>query len=528
MKQFISILIIISVASGAFAQESNWYYTHETSEPDRVSFEPTARLEYKIINTLDTERKNCPVVIRRTDFPIPDVHELWITIVDPSLPPYEGPDEEVLKVTGGHQLRAEENGHIIFHQLDDLDKDGIWDELFFQTDLQPKEEKTIYIYLGENSQGWNKHYTHANIGSYCRHLMPFWESENVGWKIWFANCCDVFGKRKPVLMSQHLYMDNLDGYGASVINRDWGSDIQSVDKTMGGGAICLFEYPDMPDSISLPRFTPVQARLAREGSSFNAGQISDTRYAYEVVVNGPVRSVIKIKTMNWNSGEGSYELEQYYTVYAKQSYCTCRVIFRNFQPKKAGVRMGCGIRKKPGKEYLYQKGGAVISSGPEIVRDPEHIDDRADWLLPFIGKAIVVKEKFNPEYRYAEYEEGQHTFCVTPDTDNRFEYALFAAWSEGAVYNNREDFEKYVTTTAVELNNPVETFFVRYEEKSELWEIDNLEKIGGHPVDVIGDPEVVNTEIGRAVEFDGNGDMLLVDFNPIGDARAFTVEVIFK
>ena len=53
-------------------------------------------------------------------------------------------------------------------------------------------------------------YTHANIGSYARHQMPFWESENVGWKIWFANALDVYAKRKPVLMSNHLYMENLD------------------------------------------------------------------------------------------------------------------------------------------------------------------------------------------------------------------------------------------------------------------------------------------------------------------------------
>jgi hypothetical protein len=183
------------------------------------------------------ERKNHPVVISRDEFPMPDIHEMWITIVDPSLPSYEGPDAKVLAIYGGHQLRSEAHGHAVFHQLDDLDKDGIWDELFFQTDLKPKEEKRIYIYLGENGQGWNKHSTHANVGSYCRHQMPFWESENVGWKIWFANCCDVYAKRKPLLMSNHLYMENLDGYGVSEINPDWGSDIQSVAGTMGGGAI---------------------------------------------------------------------------------------------------------------------------------------------------------------------------------------------------------------------------------------------------------------------------------------------------
>jgi len=65
-------------------------------------------------------------------------------------------------------------------------------------------------------------------------------------------------------------------------------------------------------------------------------------------------------------------------------------------------------------------------------------------------------------------------------------------------------------------------------EKSEHWHIDNLQEIGGHAVTVFGDPQVVDTEIGKALKFDGEGDMLLVDFNPIGNAKEFTVEVVFK
>ena len=421
-------------------------------------------MEFTISNTLDIDRQHCPVIIKREDFPTPDIHEMWITVVDPELPSFEGPSDELLRLQGGHQLRKETNGHAIFHQLDDLDKDGIWDELFFQVDIEAGANKTIFIYLGENIRGWNKHLTHANIGSYARHLMPFWESENVGWKIWFANCCDVFAKRKPVLMSNHLYMDNYDGYGVSLINEDWGSDIQGVAGSLGGGGICLFEFPEVPDSISLPRFTPVQAELA-PGSLWNAGQISDTRYAYEVVVNGPVRSTIKIKGMNWNSGSGYYEYEQLYTVYAKQSYCTSRVRFTTFQPKKAGVMMGCGFKKKPEEDHFIQDGGMIISSGPEGIRDPEKIDDREDYQVDFIGSALVVKDKYHPEYQFVPGYHGNHTFSVTPGHDNSYEYLLSSAWSEGAVYNNKNDFTDYIRKTHLEFNNPVEIHFMGLHEK---------------------------------------------------------------
>jgi hypothetical protein len=428
------------------------------------SFKPYQRIEYKIKNELNFDRLNCPVIIKREDFPLADLHEMWVTVVDPSLPPYEGPSEELIRLQGGHQMRAETNGHAIFHQLDDLDKDGIWDELFFQTDIKSNSTKTIYIYLGENIRGWNKHFTHANIGNYCRHLMPFWESENVGWKIWFANSCDVYAKRKPGLMSNFLYMENLDGYAVSARNNDWGSDIQGVANSLGGGGICLFENADNPELISLPRFTPAQAMKAPK-SLWNAGQISDTRYAYEVVVNGPIRSMIKIKGMNWNSGNGFYEYEQFYSTYAHQSYCTSKVVFTKFHPESNNVKMGCGFKKKPDETQFVQKNGIIISSGPEAIKDPEKIDKRKEYIVDFIGTALIVKEQYKPEYHFVEEYEGNHTFKIRAPKNNSFEFLLSSAWSEGAVFNTREKFTDYIKTTAAEYNNPLNIELVHIQEK---------------------------------------------------------------
>ena len=456
MQKLLFILLVTTSLSLSSSGQYPWY--------TQGDFTPGVRMEFTISNHLDIDRQHCQVIIKRENFPIPDIHEMWVTVVDPEGQPFEGPTEELLSLQGGHQLREETNGHAVFHQLDDLDKDGIWDELFFQVNIQANASKTIFIYLGENIRGWNKHFTHANIGSYARHQMPFWESENVGWKIWFANCLDVFAKRKPVLMSNHLYMDNVDGYGVSLINEDWGSDIQGVAGSLGAGGICLFEFPEFPDSVSLPRFTPTQSELA-PGSLWNAGQISDTRYAYEVVVNGPVRSIIKIKGMNWNSGSGFYEYEQLYTVYAKQSYCTSRVTFTTFQPKKSGVMMACGFKKKPREDHFIQEKGMIISSGPEAIRDPEKIDDREDYQVDFIGSALVVKDIYHPEYQFVPSYHGNHTFKITPGQNNSYEFLLASAWSEGAVYNNKKDFTDYIRKSELEFNNPIQVQLAGIQEK---------------------------------------------------------------
>lgn len=62
----------------------------------------------------------------------------------------------------------------------------------------------------------------------------------------------------------------------------------------------------------------------------------------------------------------------------------------------------------------------------------------------------------------------------------------------------------------------------------ELWDISNLDSIGGHELSVQGDPQIVSTEMGDAIQFDGEEDRLLVDFNPLMDAKEFTVELVFK
>ncbi len=61
-----------------------------------------------------------------------------------------------------------------------------------------------------------------------------------------------------------------------------------------------------------------------------------------------------------------------------------------------------------------------------------------------------------------------------------------------------------------------------------LWPIDSLSSIGGHPVSVVGSPRVVTTPFGRVVEFDGKGDGLFLDVNPIAGLQRFTVEALIE
>lgn len=60
------------------------------------------------------------------------------------------------------------------------------------------------------------------------------------------------------------------------------------------------------------------------------------------------------------------------------------------------------------------------------------------------------------------------------------------------------------------------------------WELNRLDTIGGIPVTLIGEPIVIETEEGDAIEFDGVDDGLLIGSNPMAGTSEFTIEVIFK
>jgi hypothetical protein len=68
----------------------------------------------------------------------------------------------------------------------------------------------------------------------------------------------------------------------------------------------------------------------------------------------------------------------------------------------------------------------------------------------------------------------------------------------------------------------------RQAETTTVWTFDRLENIGGHRTTVLGEPRVMDSPVGKAVEFDGKDDALFIDNHPLAGADAFTWEAIFR
>ena len=70
--------------------------------------------------------------------------------------------------------------------------------------------------------------------------------------------------------------------------------------------------------------------------------------------------------------------------------------------------------------------------------------------------------------------------------------------------------------------------FIVQNSESIMWTFDRLENIGGHKTSVLGQPKIIDSPIGKAVEFDGVDDALFIDNHPLAGAKTFTWEAIFR
>ena len=64
--------------------------------------------------------------------------------------------------------------------------------------------------------------------------------------------------------------------------------------------------------------------------------------------------------------------------------------------------------------------------------------------------------------------------------------------------------------------------------KQTTWELNTTNNLGGYATQVLGAPGLIETPQGKAMDFDGEHDGIIVDTNPLAEMERFTLEVIFR
>lgn len=212
-------------------------------------------------------------------------------------------EQSLGKINNSQFVLVSHNNRIIPSQLDDLDKDGKWDELFMLGSLKKGEKKKIHMELIESKnepvfiQNTNVRFGNkkspfeeitsrerlqgeAHAGDYFQMEGPAWENNLVAFRNYYdqRNSIDIFGK-----VVSDMVLDSVGIKGQDYHKMDyWGLDILKVGNSLGAGGIAIM----------------VEDTLYRLGANGKG--------TYELVVEGPLRSIIRFHYEDALAGNYKY------------------------------------------------------------------------------------------------------------------------------------------------------------------------------------------------------------------------------
>jgi hypothetical protein len=345
-----------------------------------------------------------------------------------------------------------EKGDTIPTQVDDLNGDGNWDELFMlvsipaetnsiwqlvlvETNLLPKFTNRSNVWLAspqadgiyqEVKKAQRPNITRENHGqtkNYFQFEGPGWENDRVGFRNYFdeRNGMDIFGKKTEKMVLQKVGIN--EDYHAL---QDWGMDILKVGTSLGAGSIAI----DLNDKLH--RVAP-----GSEGT-------------YELIANGPLRSIFRLKFDNWMVENNSSSVVHEITIYGGAWYFESKV---KIQDTEENARIVTGITTID----LQKKEAAFIDHGNGVVSISTHGQQAIEG--EFLGMAIMLNKSdyISFEYLDEKAEDINHTFIVRMNPRQEpTSYRFYSAWElSDEKFADPEKFEELLKNDALRMGSPL-------------------------------------------------------------------------
>jgi hypothetical protein len=391
-------------------------------------------------NELNQARKDAPIVMQRAD-----VAKLVGEI----------PQEQIPLLTDGQ-------GSVIASQADDLDHDGIWDELVFVCDFASLEAKKLTIHfvsadempkfetrtnvhlgLGNMETGF-KGTDHAlspegfvGIPMAYQSESVAWENDVMGFRDYFdcRNAKDLFGKLIP-----DMIMDKIGTIESGSYHKlsSWGMDVLHVGPSLGSGGLALFHK----DS------------LYRLGST--------KQFEFQLVAKGPVRSVFDLKYRGWKVDGKELSAQERITIWPGKYWFQSDVSIMGLDQDS---ELAIGIVTS----YLKDKKAFSFSANKDFeavaTHDVQSLNDDClgmGILLPAKGKvrtgdAPVLSEDISSGSRYNQPVGQTHFVTQKISNNSNVRHYFFAAWElENEKWADQKNFVDLMKNQADELSSPIQ------------------------------------------------------------------------
>jgi len=366
--------------------------------------------------------------------------------------------EQITEITGFIPKRKflqlqDETGNIVPYQLDDMNHDGRWDELFLMADV--KRESNLKVLISwvnqppqfkvrtnihfapvgdpghEIESGESRLTTNTTEFSSARYQYegPGWENDRIAFRNYYdrRNGIDIFGKKVPEMVLDEV--GTIDSVSYHEL-QPWGMDILKVGNSLGAGAIAML----CNDS------------LFRVGDSGEGG--------YRKITEGPLRSVIVLDYTGWTCGGKKINLEHMITIEAGRNEYKSTVTAKGLGE---GDKLVAGIVNMH-SDTLY------IRVDGEMTWLATH--DAQDEMGRYLGMALIIPEKyFSGKEEAPETGDGIiQTYYATINIMDGVpvEFYFCAAWEgQDSNFTDKEYFFSQLESEVRRIANPVTVSFIR-------------------------------------------------------------------
>lgn len=357
-------------------------------------------------------------------------------------------------------------GDTIASQLDDLDGDKNWDELFFVVNLsangtesytlqwvdempnyvvrtsarfgkrssadspvEPADSETLYAKDLPKSIGFQRYQTDG----------PSWENDKIGFRHYLdgRNAKDLFGKRASFMSPENV---GINAQGAVEDNyhvmADWGRDILSVGNSVGLGGYGLIAGD----------------KLLRLGVTVDDSVNNVEKTTFQIAAEGPVKSILSYHYENWQPDKDrNYQVDETTSIWPGMYAYQNTVEFSGLQGDEDMI---VGLVNSNNQNPLQEF--AVNDEWQVLLTHDMQTYNRQWWL----GMALIV-----PRDLYVGYTEAPKTGKFSNSflaklkikNDEPVTYYAAAGWElsdEG--FKDPEFFKSYIENLVKQISAKVE------------------------------------------------------------------------
>ena len=345
-------------------------------------------------------------------------------------------------------------------QMNDIDANGNWDELFFVINFSANETKHIQLkwidtkpsYEVKTSVRFGKRSSkntpvqpatdevllanevHKALG-YQRYQTdgPTWENDKVGFRHYLdgRNAKDVFAKKTAAITPENVGIDSLGGVEDNYhVMHDWGRDVFPVGNSVGLGGFAML----------------TNDKVERLGITTNDTLNNVEKTTFKIIAEGPVNSILSYEYQNWQASANKYQAEETTSIW----------------PGMYGYKNTVSLNGLKGNETLLiglsninnEKGLNTVNVGDWIcLIQHDKLTYERQWVM---GTALIIP-KASFEGVMEAPKEGQLTnsylakFKIENNKPIRY-YAIAACeLSEDKNFTDSEYFTNYVVNLAKQL-----------------------------------------------------------------------------